>query len=162
MAHKNKRPKPIDSKIIESLKNEIPLGEYCMYSASSQIPAGVPWGGSDFQCVVVAASSYTGSEIPELPSDMAPHGNVYLWRGFRTIPSGARPRKVDDCLYFQSSDGRAWRLHSKDSSDHHWFIMSGSGLSSLIQDHNLPSASRGSIVNYRSEGANLNFEKPFE
>ena len=162
MAHKNKKPKLIDPKIIDSLANEISPGEYCLYSTSTQIPAGVPWGSSDFQCVVVAASSYSGSQIIGLPSDIAPHGNVYLWRGFRTISGGSPPRKVDDCLYYQSSDGRAWRLHSKASPDHHWYIMSGSGLGSLIQDHNLPSASRGRIHDYRSGGANLDFEKPLE
>lgn len=161
-ARKNKKPKPVDPKIIGALKNEIHLGEYCSYSASSQLPAMVPWGGSDCECVVLAASSFSGSEVPGLPSDMAPQGTVYLWRGFRTISSGSPPRKVDDCLYYHSNDGTAWSLHSKDSPDHHLYIMSGSGMGALIQDHNLPSASRGSIADYRAAGANLDFVKPFK
>ena len=162
MARKNKKPRSIAPSTIEPLRNEIPLGEYRLFSASSQLPAGVPWGGSSVQCVVLASSSFSGPDIPGLPSNMTPRGTVYLWRGFRTIPGGSPPRKVDDCLYYQSSDGKAWSLHSKDSPDHHCYIMSGSGLGALIQDHSLPSASRGSIADYRSEGANLDFEKPFK
>ena len=161
MPCKNKKPKSIDLKIIESLRNELVLGEYCRYSVSSQLPDGVPWGGPNSQCVVVAASWHNGSEIPGLPPNMSPQGNVYLWRGFRTITGDSPMRKVDDCLYYQSDDGRAWRLHSKDSPDHHWYIMSGSGLGALIQDYDLPSASRGNIADYRSEGASLDFEEPF-
>jgi len=162
MARRNKKPKPIGPQIIESLKSAVPLGEYCMYSASSQLPVGVPWGGPKCQRVVVAASSHTGSEIPGLPSNLAPVGPVILWRAFRTMPGGSPPGKVDDCLYYQSGDGNTWSVHSKDSPDHHSHVMSGCGLGALIQDYNLPSASRGSISNYRSEGANLAFEKPFE
>jgi hypothetical protein len=93
---------------------------------------------------------------------MTPHGEVYLWRGFRTIPGDSPPRKVDDCIYYRSKDGKEWSLHSKESPDHHWYIMSGSGMAELIDDHNLPSASSGSLAGYRSRGGNLDFDKPFK
>lgn len=162
MSYKDKKPKQIRSNVLQSLPEEVPIGEYRLYSASSRLPADVPWGGPEFQCVVVAASSFSGSEIPNLPSGMTPKGTVYLWRGFRTIPGGSPPRKVDDCLYYRNGDGVAWSLHSKDSPDHHKHIMSGSGLGNLLQDYNLPSTSAGYIANYISKGADLDFKKPFE
>jgi len=161
MDEKNKDPKPITWAILESLAEAVPTGEYRLYSASPQLPSGVPWGGSDCQCVVIAGSAYSGPSITGIPPSMAPNVPVYFWLSFRLGPGVSPPHKVDDCLYYTNRNGLAFSLHSKDSPDHHTGIMSGSGLGPIMYDFNLPSGSSGKISEYRSGGAHLDFEGPF-
>ncbi len=158
----NKKPDPIDPELIQSMSSAIPLGDYRLFSSSGQIPSALSWGGSDCRAVVIAASAYPPDlSIPDYPCEATPRGTVFLVRRFREAPSPSPVGKVDDALYFADKDGRAWSIHSKDSPDHHKHIMSASGMSTLLQDFNLPSASRGTIEDYRKGGANLDFEAPF-
>jgi len=158
----DKRPKLIKPEILQVLKNTVPPGEYRMYSASAGLPGSISWSGSDCQCVVVAASSYNGSDIPHLPSEMTPSGNLYLVRSFRADPGGSPHWNVHDSLYYADSKDRAWRLHSKDTPDHYMAIISGSGMAELIRDYALPSASSGTLAEYRAGGAHLDFESPLQ
>lgn len=159
---KNKRPNPVDSQSLQSLSNTVPLGFFSSFSGSSQAPSGLSWGGSDCKHVVVAASAYPNDfVIPDYPPEMTPNGTVFLVRRFRENLSVSPPRKVDDTLYFSDREGRGWSIHSKDAPDHHRIILSASGMSNLLQDFNLPSASSGPIADYRKGGAHLDFENPF-
>ncbi len=156
-----KRPKQTKPEIIEALRSAIPLGEYRLYSTSSQLPPGVPWAGPDYRCVVLAASSYNGPGVPGLPSSMTPGGDIYLWRAFRADPAGSPHGNVDDSLYYMGRTGSPWMTHSKDSPDHYKAIISGSGLAELAEDYHLPSASSGTLARYREKGAHLDFDGPF-
>jgi hypothetical protein len=162
MTTKNKLPTSIDRRIIVSLDTAVPMGERRQYSDSSQLPPDVSWGGPDCQCVVIAASSYSGPNPPGVPSSRAPSpgGPVYLVRRFRSGSGGSPIHKVDDSLYYPNGNG-AWSVHSKDSPDHHRQIMSGSGLNSIVRDFGLPSGSSGTIEEYRSAGGHLDFDEPF-
>lgn len=82
-------------------------------------------------------------------------------RYFRIYPGSSTPRKVDDVLFWNDYGGNPWTIHSKDSPDHHFDIMSSSGLEGLVNDLDLPSASRGTLEEYRAGGAQLDFEGPF-
>jgi hypothetical protein len=157
----SKSSKFINSQVIQSLANAVPLGQYRCLSASTQLPSGISWGGSDCKCIVIAASSYNGSTIPNLPSQMIPSGNIYLVREFRSGPEGSPPHKVDDCLYYTNNEGTPWRVHSKESPDHHTGIMSASSFAEIAHEFNLPPASSGTLAEYRSAGAHLDFEQPF-
>jgi len=161
MAEKNKDPKQIDPSVMQALAKAVPIGDYRIYSGSTQLPPEVPWGGPDCQCVVIAASSYSGPSIPGIPTNMAPSGPVFLWRAFRIGSDGSPPHKVDDSLYYTNAAGVAWSIHSKESPDHHTGIMSGSGMSVIMHDFNIPSGSSGKIEEYRSRSAHLDFEGPF-
>lgn len=161
MADKNKEPKLVDRSLIGEFENAVPMGEYRLYANSAQLPSGIPWGGSDCQCVVIAASSYSSPPTLGVPSQMTPIGPIYLWRAFRYGPNGSSPYKVDDCLYYINSDDVALRIHSKAAPDHHIKVMSSSGLSTLMGNFNLPSGSSGKIDEYRAGSAYLDFEKPF-
>src|SRR5512138_2508786 len=108
MTRKNKNPKSVDPQEIHALARAVPVGEYRLFSASAELPSGIHWGGSDCQCVVIAASAYSGPSIPSIPPDMAPSEHVYLWRSFRIGQDGSLPHKADDCLYYTNSDGDAW------------------------------------------------------
>lgn len=153
-----KRPQQVKSETIQALRSAVPPGEYRLYSTSSQLPPEVPWAGPDCQCVVLAASSYDGPDVPGLPSSMTPGGDVYLWRAFRADPTGSPHWNADDSLYYVGRTGSPWMIHSKDLPDHYQAIMSGSGLAGLVEDYRLPSASSGTLAQYRKKGAHLNFE----
>jgi len=157
----DKRPRRTKAEIIQALGSAVPLGEYRLYPASSQLPPGVPWTGPDCRCVVLAASSYNGLDIPGLPSSMTPGGAIYLWRAFRADPTGSPHWNADDSLYYVSRAGSPWMIHSKDSPDHYQAIISGSGLAELVEDCHLPSASSGTLARYREKGAHLDFEGLF-
>jgi hypothetical protein len=161
MTQNNPNPKSIDQQAIQAFARAVSVGEYRLFSAPTELPAGIPWGGPDCQCVVVAASAYSGPGTSSIPPDTAPSGDVYLWRSFRIGQGGSPPHKADDCLYYTDSDGNSWRVHSKDSPDHHKGIMSGSGMSAISNDFYLPSASSGTLDEYRAKGAHLDFENPF-
>lgn len=156
-----KRPRQTKTEIIEALRQTAPPGEYRLYSASSQLPPGVPWAGHDCQCVVLAASTYYGRDVPGLPSGMTPDGDIYLCRAFRADPAGSPHWNVDDSLYYVGRTGSPWMIHSKESPDHYRAIMSGSGLAELAEEYYLPSISSGTLAQYRERGAHLDFEEPF-
>ena len=161
MNDKDGAPKLVDRAKLDSFGGAVPFGEYRLYSGSSQLPFGIPWGGSDCKYVMVAASAYSGGSISGLSSGMTPKGAVYLWRAYRIGPSGSPPYKVDDCLYYTGPEETAWSLHSKDAPDHHKTIMSGSDMNGIAQAYGLPSASAGRIGAFRESGAHLDFEQPF-
>jgi hypothetical protein len=135
-------------------------GNYIRYG-SSEKPGGLPWGGANCRAIVVAASTFEATPLPDIPETNSPDGNVYLIRYFRTYPRKLIPYKVDDALYWVDRDGNPWSIHSKDSPDHHLNIMTSSDLSGLIKDHNLPTASQGSLKEYRKAGARIDFTEPF-
>lgn len=153
-------PKPASSSTIEAFQKLVRRGEFCLF-ASFDVPPDIPKAGSNCQAVVVAASVMHSSDVPGLTPPLTPSGTVFLWRGFRTQTSGSPSRKVDDCLYYQSSDGKAWSLHSKASTDHHRNILTSTGMKGLIDDWDLPSLPKGTLDQYRSAGGNLSFFKPF-
>ena len=157
----DKNPKPVEPTRLEPFASAVPFGEYRLYSGSAQIPSGIPWGGRDCRFVVVAASSYSGGSISGLNPIMTPSGSVFLWRAYRVGPSGSPPYKVDDCLYYNSPEGGAWSIHSKDAPDHHTMIMAASGMGNIAHTFGLPAASAGQISEFREAGAYLNFEAPF-
>ena len=157
---RNRRPRPASSDTMSAFANSVPLKEFRRFDAGS-LPVGIPTPGRTWQAVVVAASSMSSSAVPGLPSQMSPVGTVYLWRGFRPSSGSQSPRKVDEAVFYSAEDGTAWQLHSKESPDHHRYIMSASGLGGLIEDYSLPSASAGTLEEYRSKGARLSFEDPF-
>jgi hypothetical protein len=161
MNERNNNPRLIEPARLEALGNAVPFGEYRLYSGSTQLPSGVPWGGSDCRFVVVAASSYSGESISGLNPSMTPSGSIYLWRAYRIGPSGSPPYKVDDCLYYSGPEGETWSMHSKDAPDHHTAIMSASGMDSIAHVFGLPPASAGKIGEFRDAGAYLDFEQPF-
>jgi hypothetical protein len=143
-----------------SVSKVVKPGQYCRYS-TTELPAGIPTAGPQCQAVVVAASVVHSSDVPGLPDKMKPHGIAYLLRGFRTEAYGDPPRKVDDSIYYKSSDGRAWSLHSKDNPDHHRNILTSTDMNGLIDDWDLPTASKGPLDKYRTKGAYLSFTEPF-
>ncbi len=157
----NAKPKQVDSTLIQTFSSAVPLGEYRMYSASTQFPSGIPWAGPTCQAVVVAASAYNSGNVPNALQSTVPDGPVFLLCAFRADPENTPHWNVDDALYFNDASGNSWRVHSKSAPDHFKEIVSGSALGDLIRDHDLPPASAGSIDEYRQRGANLDFEKPF-
>ena len=157
----DKRPRQTKPEIIQALRSAVPLAEYRLYPASSQLPPGVPWAGPDCRCVVLAASSCNELDVPDLPSSMTPGEAIYLWRAFRADPTGSRHWNADDSLYYVARTGRPWMIHSKESPDHYQAIMSGSGMAELAEDYHLPSASSGTLLQYRKKGAHLDFEELF-
>jgi hypothetical protein len=92
---------------------------------------------------------------------MTPSGNVYLLQYFRAY-SGGPKSKMDTCLYYLSGEDRAWQMHSKDSPEHHRDIVSGSGMVKISLDRNMPSASSGTLGEYRVGGADLDFDRFFK
>ena len=156
---RNRRPRPASSETMNAFANAVPLGEYRRFEPNS-LPQGIPTPGRAWQAVVIAASTISSSAVPGLPGNMSPDGPLYLWRGFRPSSGSSLPRKVDEAIFFRGQDGTAWQLHSKESPDHHRHIMSSSGLGGLIEDYDLPSASAGTVSEYRADGASLSFEGP--
>lgn len=137
-----------------------------MFSGSSQFfsvfEGSVPWGGPDCQGVPIAASTWDEDSLSDLSSRWKPRGNVYLWKSFRSYP-GSSMSKTDVCLYYIDSDGEPRQIHSKPTGSDHWeTILSGSGMAEIARDRNMPSASRGTLSNYRAMGAHPDFEEPFE
>ena len=159
MSRKNKQPKTADQTTISNLSSLVNPGEYALYG-SSDPPYGIPWGGADCRAIVVAASTFKGTPLPNIPEPISPIGNVYLVRYFRAYPGSTTPRRVDDALYWVNREGNPWKIHSKDSPDHHVNIMTSTSLSGLIEDHDLPTASRGSLKEYRKAGARIDFTDP--
>jgi len=159
--NRNKNPRLEDPQVLQSLANSVAPGTYHVYSASEALPSGLSWPGTDFSYVVLAASSYDGTPITGLNPSITPSGYICLERTFRASTGGSMPHKVDDHLYFMDASGRAWSIHSKGAPDHHWTIMSGSGLKALVDDYHLPSAASGTLDEYRSGSGDLDFEQPF-
>ena len=160
MSSNQERPKQIDDGILQIFAGYVQPGEFQLFP-STDMPGDIPLAGTDCQAVVIAALNIYSSDVPGLPANMTPDGTVYLWRGFRTDKEGDPPRKVDEALYFASSEGIAWTLHSKESSDHHRDIMSSTDMSGLTDDWDLPSLWRGTLGDYRIAGAHLDFFGPF-
>ncbi len=149
MAKTSKRGlRQIDPNIISALRQEILQGEYRLYMSPSQLPPGLTWGGSQFDCSVWAASSLGGSNAANQPSFLQPQGEIYLWQGYRSSTGGSSPHKTDYCLYWQDASGNAWSDHSKSASEHHNNLVSTSGLEGLIRDNRLPSASAGKTASF--------------
>lgn len=166
MSSKNKKPKSSKLHIIKALSEAVQPGEYQMFSGSSQFSSvfggSVPWGGPDCQSVLIAASTWDEGSFPGLPFEETPSGNVYLWKSFRAYP-GSPISKADVCLYYTNSDGEPWQIHSKPKRSDHWEeIISGSGMAEIARDRKMPSASRGTLFEYRARGAYLDFEKPLK
>lgn len=160
MSRKNKQPKTANPDVMTTLSSLVNPGEYIRYGSSEQ-PRGIPWGGSNCRAIVVLASSCEATSLPGIPDPISPVGEVILVRYFRQYSGSTTPRKVDDALYWTDRDGNPWSIHSKDSPDHHVNIMTSSGLSGLINDHDLPTASRGSLKEYRKASGRMDFTDPF-
>ena len=161
MNDRNKKPTLVNCKIVEALSSIVPVGEYRVFSDLSQLPREIPSGGSDCQGVILAASTYDGANVPDLLSSMTPNGDVYLLQYFRTYPGGTKS-KMDTCLYYLSDELKAWRLHSKDTPSHHENIISGSGMGEICWDRHIPSASSGTLHEYRAAGVDLDFDRLFD
>ncbi len=153
-------PRPVNAKLVRAISSYVEPETYRLF-ASSEKPADIPDAGPKTQAVVVAASQLSSSAVPGLPRVMTPSGVVILVRSFRSDSSGVPPRKVDDSLYYESSNGLAWRLHSKGSSDHHLNIVTSTGLAGLMHDFNMPQQSSGTLDQYQTAGGNLDFTGPF-
>ena len=147
---------------IRALEHAVPLGEYRLFAASSQLPSDVPWGGPSCQAVVLAASAFGEPKSPGGGPSARPGGTVYLWRAFRADPKPSAHWNIDDALYYTDASANTWRVHSKDSPDHFASLAAGSGLGDLMTIHSLPAASAGSLDQYRHGGARLDFEGPFK
>ena len=157
----NAKPKQVDSTLIQTFSSAVPLGEYRMYSASTQLPPGIPWAGATCQAVVVAASAYNSANLPDALRKTTPNGAVYLCREFRADPKGQPHWNVDDTVFYRDAQENGWSVHSKYSPDHFTAIISGSAFGELVRDYHLPSSSAGSLGEYRQQGAHLDFEQPF-
>ena len=156
MRKSQKRPNQISTSAIEAFSTLVSPGEY-IYMPSSDVPEEIPQAGSDCQAVFIACAEMHSSDVPRLPHSLTPSGAVYWWRGFRTYPNDSPPRKVDDCLYYESSDGVAFSLHSKDSPDHYNHILTSMDMGGLISDWHLPSEAHGTLEMYIQEGHRLGF-----
>ena len=161
MPSRNKRPNQVETSLLDIFAGYVNPGEY-VYFGSSNAPEEIPSGGDDFRALVLAASTMSSTSLPDIPPAIAPRSKVYLVRYFRNYPQSTTPRKVDDVLYWPDIQGHTWSIHSKESHDHHSTIMSSTDMSGLITDLDLPSASKGTLEEYRIAGAYLDFEKPFK
>jgi hypothetical protein len=124
------------------------------------VPTSIPHDG--FPTVLLAVSSYSDTVvIPGLPTDMAPSGPMGTWRGGHTDFDPCSHGNVDNCFYYESSDGGPWQMHSQESPDHVEAIMSASGIEDLAFVYRLPFASSGTVDELRARGACLDFHEPF-
>jgi hypothetical protein len=160
MAPNDKRPNDADPELLRRLSQLISQGEFVLFGSSDN-PDGIPWGGEDCRAIVLAASCVTPGSAGTPSDPLDPQGEVFLIRYFRQYPKSTTPRKADDVLFWEDPAGYCWSLHSKDSPDHHSRIMSSTDLAGLIHDLDLPSATHGTIDEYRNAGGLLDFESPF-
>jgi hypothetical protein len=93
---------------------------------------------------------------------MQPAGPAFFWRGFRTIPGESPPRKVDEAIFYMGLGGKAWRIHSNESSDHWNYVMSSSGVDGLMQDWYLPAQRFGSLGSLLAHSTGINPMAPFD
>jgi hypothetical protein len=136
--------KPVDPTILNVLGSQVQSGEYRYWTASSLLPSGVPWGGSDCDCVLVAASTTGGSP-------------TYVWQMVRAYCDNPPRHKLDENRYFPDGRGNLFSQHAKPKNQHYNFNVTASGFMGLQRDNHVPSASFGRVEDARSGGLYLTF-----
>jgi hypothetical protein len=138
------KKKRVDETIFEVFGSQVQSGQYRYWTAASLLPAGIPWGGDDCDCVLLAASMTGGSPM-------------YVWQMFRAYCGNPPRHKLDENRYFPDGSGGLFSQHVKPKDRHYNFNVSTSGFSGLQQDNHIPSASFGLIEDARSGGMHISF-----
>lgn len=155
------RPRPCDLSAIEALRTRVPDRTYVRFDGPSGIAEIIPDGGqARLRCTVVAASGY----LPEAGSplgEFTPSGVVVLIRRIRYCDHDGSPHfNADSQVVWTDVQGRPWQASSNSDPDHYTVVVSGTDLGSAAAAYNLPLSTSGSLDEFRSGGAFLDFRGP--